>query len=242
MNRNSLLLPFVVLGVSLVISAFLLSQIFRFRDQANQTINVTGSAKKEITSDLGILRSNIQAEAPTADAAYLLLQEQRPMVLQYLKEQGFDDSSVDLNTINLNPIYEVTEQGYSTNRVNRYIANQMIQVTSQDVQKIKSVSLDMTSLVSKGININVMSPEYYYTKLADLKVEIQADAAKDALQRAEKIAEATGSDLGAITNARMGVIQITPVNSNMISDYGINDASSIEKEITAVVSASFRLD
>lgn len=242
MNRNSLLLPFVVLGVSLVISAFLLSQIFRFRDQANQTINVTGSAKKEITSDLGILRSNMQTEAPTADAAYQLLQEQRPVVLQYLKKQGFDNSSVELNTINLNPIYEVTEQGYSTNRVNRYVANQMIQVTSQDVQKIKSVSLDMTSLVSKGININVMSPEYYYTKLADLKVEIQADAAKDALQRAEKIAEATGSDLGAITNARMGVIQITPVNSNMISDYGINDASSIEKEITAVVSASFRLD
>ncbi|WP_276495748.1 SIMPL domain-containing protein [Pontibacter litorisediminis] len=242
MTRNNLLLPFLVLGVSLIICAVLLSQIFRFRDQANQTINVTGSAKREITSDLGILRSNIQADAPTAEAAYQRLLEQRPTVLAYLKKQGFADAEVELNTINLNPMYEVTSQGYSTNRIIQYNANQQVQVTSKDVQKIKEVSLDMTSLVRQGINIMVMPPEYYYTQLADLKIEIQADAAKDALHRAQKIAEATGSDLGAITNARMGVIQITPVNSNMISDYGINDATSIDKEITAVVSASFRLD
>jgi hypothetical protein len=39
----------------------------------------------------------------------------------------------------------------------------------------------------------------------------------------------------------MGVLQITPKFSNMISDYGINDLSSIEKEITAVVNASFEI-
>lgn len=242
MNRNTLLLPSLILGISLIVCAVLLSQIFRFRDQANQTINVTGSAKREISSDLGILRGSIQTDAPTAEAAYQRLLEQRPIVLRYLKEKGFSEEAIELNTINLNPMYEVTDQGYSTNRIIKYNANQMVQVTSGEVQKIKAVSLDMTSLVSQGVNIMVMPPEYYYTKLADLKIEIQADAAKDALNRAQKIAEATGSDLGAITNARMGVIQITPVNSNMISDYGINDATSIDKEITAVVSASFRLD
>lgn len=242
MTRNNLLLPSLLLGISLIICAVLLSQVFRFRDKANQTINVTGSAKREITSDLGILRSNIQANAPTAEAAYQRLLEQRPTVLKYLKDKGFSDADIELATINLNPIYEVTSQGYSTNRIIQYYANQMVQVTSKDVQKVKEVSLDMTSLVKQDINIMVMPPEYYYTKLADMKIEMQADAAKDALNRAQKIAEATGSDLGAITNARMGVIQITPVNSNMISDYGINDATSIEKEITAVVSASFRLE
>jgi hypothetical protein len=40
----------------------------------------------------------------------------------------------------------------------------------------------------------------------------------------------------------MGVIQITPFNSTMVTDYGINDVSSIDKEITAVVSASFEID
>jgi len=48
--------------------------------------------------------------------------------------------------------------------------------------------------------------------------------------------------LGALRQARMGVIQITPKNSTMVSDYGFNDTSSIEKEITAVVSATFEID
>ncbi|TPE46020.1 SIMPL domain-containing protein [Pontibacter mangrovi] len=242
MNRNSLVVPSLILGVSLVLCALLLTLFLRSRDQANQTINVTGSAKREIVSDMGILRSTIQASSPTAKQAYASLLQQRPSVLEYLRQKGFPEEAIELNTINLNPVYEVTPQGYSTSRIVQYNASQVVQVTSPDVQKIKAVSLDMTSLVEQGIDIMVMPPEYYYTKLAELKVEVQADAAKDALQRAQKITEATGRDLGPITNARMGVIQITPVNSNMISDYGINDATSIDKEITAVVSASFRLD
>lgn len=242
MNRNNLVLPSLVLGVSFILCALLLTLFLRARDQANQTINVTGSAKRDIRSDLGVLRSNIQATAPTAEAAYQRLLQQRPTVLQYLREKGFKEADIEMNPINLNPVYEVTENGYNSNRIIEYNANQMVEVKAMDVQRIKALSLDMISLVNEGISISVMPPEYYYTKLADLKIEIQADAAKDALDRAEKIAEATGSELGAITTARMGVIQITPVNSNMISDYGINDVTSIEKEITAVVNASFRLD
>jgi hypothetical protein len=95
--------------------------------------------------------------------------------------------------------------------------------------------------VEKGLDINVEQPEYLYTKLDDLKIEVQAAASKNAMERAAKIAEATGRNLGTLRSARMGVIQITPHNSNVISDLGMNDATSIEKEITAVISASFEI-
>jgi len=88
----------------------------------------------------------------------------------------------------------------------------------------------------------VEQPEYHYTKLAELKIDIQADAAKDAMVRDDKIAKATGRSLGPMRDARMGVIQITPKLSNQVSDYGINDLSSIEKEITEVVNASFEIE
>lgn len=242
MRRNHLILPTIILGVSLIICMFLFMLFMRSRDQANQTINVTGSAKREIISDIGILRGNLQASAPTAEAAYSSLLKQRPGVIEYLQKKGFTAGDIEQTTISLNPIYEISQQGFQTNRVLEYRAYQTIEVKSGDVEKIKAVSIDITSLVNQGINFSVNPPEYYYTGLADLKIEIQADAAKDALNRAQKIAEATGSELGPITSARMGVLQITPVNSNMVSDYGINDVSSINKEITAVVNASFRLD
>ena len=108
-----------------------------------------------------------------------------------------------------------------------------------DVKKIKEIFFDIPSVVESGVNFQIEMPEFHYTKIADLKVEIQAEAARDAMTRAQKIAEATGQEIGTLRDARMGVIQITPRLSNQVTDYGINDLSSIDKEITAVVNASF---
>jgi hypothetical protein len=47
-----------------------------------------------------------------------------------------------------------------------------------------------------------------------------ANATKDAKERAEKIAENAGSDLGNLKKATMGVIQITAPNSNEDFSYG----------------------
>ena len=40
----------------------------------------------------------------------------------------------------------------------------------------------------------------------------------------------------------MGVLQITPRFSNEVSALGMNDLTSIDKEITSVVSASFKIE
>jgi hypothetical protein len=68
-----------------------------------------------------------------------------------------------------------------------------------------------------------------------------AAATKDATKRAQMIAENAGSQLGNLTYADMGVMQITPLYSNEISDYGISDTTSLEKEITAVVHCTFKI-
>jgi hypothetical protein len=43
-------------------------------------------------------------------------------------------------------------------------------------------------------------------------------------------------------SARMGVFQITPVNSTEVSDWGINDTDSLVKKVTAVVTVSFAIE
>ena len=69
-----------------------------------------------------------------------------------------------------------------------------------------------------------------------------SEAAKDAKVRAEKIAESTGSSIGSVRSARMGGLQITPADSNEVSDMGMNDTSSLDKDITAVVNVAFAVD
>ncbi len=241
-NKNNLILPAVILSVAFVISSIVFVTTWKSNYRSNQTINVTGSAKKEIVSDFGVLKGNITVQASVQSNAYKELNSQMQILISYLNSKGFSKDKIEFSTINSYPIYEIGQNGYQTNIVRAYNYSQRIEVQSADVEKIKNISLEISSLVEKGVNFNVEMPEYHYTKLAELKIEIQAAAAKDAMVRAQKIAEATGRSIGTMRDARMGVIQITPRLSNQISDYGINDLSSIDKEITAVVNASFEIE
>jgi hypothetical protein len=241
-NKNNLLLPAIIGSAAIIICAVILAVTWKSNYTSNQTINVTGSAKRDIISDLGVLRGTVTTQAPTAETAYKELSRMKPVLVSYLKSKGFPENKINYFTINSYPVYEIGANGYQTGVIRAYNYSQRIEIQSEDVNKIKEISLDIPSVIEKGVNFNVEQPEYHYTKLAELKIDIQADAAKDAMIRAEKIARATGRSLGPMRDARMGVIQITPKLSNQVSDYGINDLSSIEKEITAVVNASFVIE
>ncbi len=241
-KKNELFLPAAIIGISFIIGVVFFTNAWKSNQKANQTINVTGSAKKEIVSDLGFLRGTISVQALTSESAFAELNRQKPILISYLDSKGFSKDKIEFFTINNYPVYEMSPQGYQTGRVIGYVYSQRIQIQSKDVYKIKDISLDITSLIQRGVNFNVEPPEYHYTKMADLKIEIQAEAAKDAMVRAKKIADATDRDLGPMRSARMGVLQITPKFSNAVSDYGINDLSSIEKEIVGVVNASFEIE
>ena len=241
MINNRFIIPFSILGFSLILSTFIFSGTWRKIKSENQTITVTGSAKQLIVSDLGVLRGTLSVEAESGLAAYRLLQAQKPVLMEYFKSKGFSANQVNVQTISSFPNFTFNQQGQNTG-IRSYSASQMLDISSSDVELIKAMSIEISSLVERGVNFQVNQPEYYYTKIGDIKIGIQAAAAKDAMIRGKRIAEATGRELGALKSARMGVLQITPENSNLTSDYGVNDVSSIRKEIIAVVNANFEID
>jgi len=240
MRDNAFIIPASILAVGLIISVVVFGYVWSETRSAEQTITVTGSAKKDITSDLAILRGSISIEASTAAAAYGALKTQKPLLMQYLEAKGFPADKVDFYPVINTPVYSYGADGQQTG-IRGYQYSQRVEIQSGDVQTIKAIALDISSIIEQGVFFNIEPPEYQYTKLANLKIQIQAEAAKDAMVRAERIATATGRSLGPLRTARMGVLQITPKNSNMVSDYGVNDVGSIEKEITAVVNASFQI-
>lgn len=71
-------------------------------------------------------------------------------------------------------------------------------------------------------------------------MELLSEAVKDAQNRAGKIAQSSGNEVGSLKSASVGVVQVLPVNSTEISDYGTYDTSSIEKEVMITVRATFR--
>ena len=73
-------------------------------------------------------------------------------------------------------------------------------------------------------------------KIADMKVDLLGDATADARRRAETIAAQAGCRVGEVRTARMGVLQVTEPDSTDTSSQGVYDTSTIDKDVTAVVS------
>jgi hypothetical protein len=86
-----------------------------------------------------------------------------------------------------------------------------------------------------------VSLEYSYTKLPELRVSLLSDAVKDAKARAAKLAESSGKKVDVLKSASVGVVQVLPVNSVDVSDYGTYDTSKIDKDVMVTVKAAFTL-
>ena len=204
-------------------------------------ITVTGSSSKIVTSDSASLSFDISAKALNKNAAYKTISNQLPQVVAYLKEAGFSKDDIDIKPQNGYETYKYAPNGVMTNEVSHYNLSQNITVSSKDVQKIKTLSNDLAKLIDKGININVYEPQYFYSKLADDKVVLLKEASVDAKERASAMLKATNNRVGKINSVKMGVFQITPVDSNNVSDMGINDTTSIDKKVTSVANVVFRV-
>ena len=201
---------------------------------ARNSVTVTGSAYEIVQSDSGNLEISLSVRRPTKAIAYSTAKKQLPEILKYLESKGFDTKKdVDVKSMNGYESYKYTPNGVNTNEIAYYQLSQPIVIKSNDVNKIKDISLDITSLMDKGIDIDVRNANYSYSKLSDLKVDLLNRATKDAKQRASAMLKST--------NNRMGVFQITPVDSTDVSDMGINDTSTIEKKITAVSNVTFKV-
>ena len=231
----------VILALGFIISAAVFgNSLVKARDMGN-VVTVTGSAKKQIKSDLAYWTGSFSAEAPEMTTAYNRLKESQTKVKNYLHQKGFADKEIVFSSINTYPRYESLPNGQMGSRVESYQLSQQVEIRSREVDKITTLSREATDLINQGVNFQSAPPQYYYTKLADLKIEMLSAATQDAMKRAERIAQNTDSKVGALRTAHMGVFQITSPYSNDISDYGINDTRSLEKEITAVMNCEFRI-
>lgn len=242
MNQNAenrfpqLVIAAAVLGVSLIICILIASGTWA---RQRSTIAVTGAATKQLRSDLAVWNCGFVRRSADRTEALALLKKDLQAVRDFLRAKGIPESDLTVQPANISVLYKTDQNGRETNEVLSYIANQAVEVRSRDVERVTAAFRGTGELLDKGVELQPAPPQYFYTRLDSLKVEMLAAATKNARLRAEKIAENGGGRIGPLRSANMGVFQITPIDSNEVSDYGINDTSSLEKKITAVVNAVF---
>lgn len=245
MNGN--LRPALALAAGMILSAMVCSWAFLRAKRLDQTIEVTGSFKKRIRSDLIIWRTSVISEAPSLADAYGKLTRDVEKVRAFLVANGLPAGQLVISAVETTTIRRGRREGYEeggealSGAVTGYHLKQSLGIRSTEMDKVTIVSRKVTELINQGILLESEAPQYLYTRLAEIKVEILAEAARDALARSQQIASSTGSRIGEMRSADMGVLQITAADSTEISGYGVNDTTSLEKDVTAVVHVRFAL-
>lgn len=237
MDRHKLIIITLILAITMIEC----TQTIANKIGNIKGITVTGSSSKIVTSDSASLSFEIITKANNKTSAYKTISNQLPKVIDYLIQAGFTKNDIDIKPQNGYETFKYGSNGIMTNEVAYYNMSQNITVNSKDVQKIKKLSNDLSKLIDEGISINVFEPQYFYSKLADDKVVLLKEASVDAKERASAMLKATNNRVGKINSVKMGVFQITPVDSNNVSDMGINDTTSIDKKITSVVNVVFEI-
>ncbi len=174
-------------------------------------------------------------------------------VQQYLREKGVPNSDVFLQAVSVETLYArpktvtgpdgtvTTESEPAIRAAAGYKMRQGIKIESGKVDLIESISRQSTELLSKGIVLESGAPMYLYTKMSALKVTMQAEAARDAYNRAQQIAKNAGCRLGDVRFARMNVPSITPLYATSEDDGGVDDTTALDKKITAIVVVGYSI-
>jgi uncharacterized protein len=207
----------------------------------SQVIEVTGSARKNVRSDLVIWRGRFAVEDESLLGANEKLKSSLAKVERFLRLKGV----TDLVLLPLQ-IRELTTRGHDENNdvVSKrigYQLNQGIEVRSTDVDTTPRLSSECSELLNEGIALVSDGTVFIYTKAGQAKIEMMAEATKDARARADQIALQGRREVKELRSAHMGVVQINPLYSTATSWEGNNDTSSLEKTLTTTVSATFAL-
>ena len=136
-------------------------------------------------------------------------------IVKFLIDNGVDNNEISVSAPN---VYDRNANRYVSERVaTRYQMQQVVTVSSDNVELIRSLVSRQGELLRKGIAIT-SDYEYYvqydFNGLNDLKPVMVEVATRNAREVAQKFADDSGSKLGKIQNASQGQFSIYDRDSN----------------------------
>ncbi len=232
----------LIIGLSVILSVFLLSRAYNYKYKSSENVSVVGLAEVDFTSDLIVWEGSFSRKNISLKDAYAALKNDENEIRSYLIAKGISDSAMIFSSVEILKEYHNSYDRNGNiveNIFTGYTLNQKVKIESMDIEKVEKLSREVTGLIEKGIEFNSAAPMYFYTKLADLKMNLLSKASEDAKARAETIAKSAGGSLGKPKKATMGVFQITGKNKNEGFSYG-GSFNTIDKFKTA--SVTVRMD
>ncbi len=240
---NTKLVSTVCTCIAIIAATIILGKSYNYKYKSTETIAVTGLAEKDFSSDLIVWSASFNRFNSELKNAYASLKQDENAIKSYLVSKGISSKEIVFTSVNMTKEFnrQYDDHGNEISATfSGYSLSETVRVESKEIDKVEKLSREVTELLESGIELNSSAPQYYYTQLNDLKIDLLARASADAKKRAETIASNSGSTLGGINNANMGVFQITGKNEN--DDYssgGVFNTSSRNKTASITLKVNY---
>jgi uncharacterized protein len=206
------------------------------------TISVVGEGIATATSDMAVVTVGVVSQAPLAADALAQNSKLMTEVIATAKKAGIEVRDIATSRISLQPQYSRPGQG--TREAPRVVAYQASNDVSIRVRSFDKLGGLLDNLVTsganqiRGVDLTVADPE-------PLRDEARAAAMKDAIRKAEMLAEAAGVRIVRLFSASENVLNgPRPMAMRMAMDSVARPEVPIEageQEIRGRVSAVFEI-
>ena len=245
----------LIIGLSIVLTAFILGKSFKNRNENLDAISVIGLGTKDFVSDEILWSGSFTTTSADIKTAYGKIISDQKTISDFFINKGFTTTEFAFGAVNFQKKFreirtESTDNNYQ-NKIEQvfdgYEATQPISFTSKKnaalMARIEDVSSKTAELINSGIELTSNSIQYTFSDLPSLKQSLIEKATKDANERAAKIVNTANGDLGKLKRASMGVFQITAQGSTEEDSYGgNNDTYSKNKTARITVRLEYGLD
>ncbi len=236
----------IIVGLTVIIGGLIISKGYNYKFKTRNTISVAGSAYYNFTADLIVWSASFERTSMDIKDAYSSLKADEQQIRTYLTAHGVSTADIVFTAIVSTRQFEeiYNDNGKTTGRQFKgYKLQQSVKIESKSIDKVEKVSREITELMQGGIELSSEEPQYYYTKLADLKINLLQQASADAYNRAKTIVNNAHGSLGKLKEANMGVFQITGQYSNETFTYsGAYNTSSKNKTANVIVRMEYQLE
>ncbi len=226
-----------ILTLGLIIASIIFGIFFYNARQIDSTIRVVGYATHEFEADIVKWSFTFSETVPTDQltTGYSKMNDK----LQSFKEV-WKGLNIETEEFNVQPI-SVRKMYGQYGKIEGDILEQNIFVISKELDKIEDLAIDPAVFIKKGLAFEYSNMQYFSTELPDIKMKLLGDATKNAIERANEIAQSTEGKVKEITSARAGVFQITEPYSTEVSDYGMYQTATRKKSIRVTVTCTFTI-
>ncbi|MGK0638083.1 SIMPL domain-containing protein [Schleiferia thermophila] len=223
MKKQINLLAYTMISLAAIVIALLIRSAILEKYTSNHTIAVTGLGSVDFDSDLIVWSGTFSRIDKDLKKAYAEIEKDRFIILQYLISKGIKESSIVFQSIQINKEFDHQYDDTYNLRKKTFVGynlSQSVTIESDQVDVVEEAGRSITELINQGIEFYSASPQYFYTKLAELKLQMIETATLDANKRARILAENSGNKIGKLKRATLGVFQIVGQNSGEDFSWG----------------------